>query len=60
MRTFEYVCFGIASSSLQSLRCLAKTALKSDLKCVFTVILKNCKLRFTHNYSVLSLINYPR
>ena len=38
----------------------AKTETKSDFKCVFLVISKNCQLRFSHNYTVLSLINYPR
>ena len=27
---------------------------------LYTVILKNCQLRFSHNYAVLSLIKYPR
>ena len=41
MRSFEYVCFKIASSSEQSMCCFAKTEIKSDFKCVFlTVILK--------------------
>ena len=61
MRTFEYVCFEIASSSQQPLCCFAKTAIKKDFKCVFvTVILKNCQLLLSHNYMVLSLINYSQ
>ena len=35
MRTFEYVCFEIASSSQQPLCCFAKTEIKSDLRYVF-------------------------
>ena len=61
MRNFEYVCFETASSNQQPLCCFAKTGIKSDFKCVFfTVIIKKCQLRFSHNYTVLSLINYPR
>ena len=59
MRTFEYVCFKIASSSKQPMCCFAKTEIKSDLNGFFTVILKTCQLLFSHNYTVLSLINYP-
>ena len=40
MKTFEYVCFEIASSSKQPLCYFAKTEIKSDFKFVFTVILK--------------------
>ena len=35
MRTFEHVCFEIASSSKQPLCYFAETEIKSDLKCVF-------------------------
>ena len=59
MRTFEYVCFEIASSSLQPLCCFAKTEIQSDFICVSTVILKK-QLRFSHNYTVSSLVNCPR
>ena len=34
-----------------------KTEIKSDFKCVFTVI---SKIVNYYNYTVLSLINYPR
>ena len=37
----------------------AKTEIRSDFKCVFIVILKSCPLRFSHNLTVLSWINYP-
>ena len=61
MRTLEFVCFEIASSSKQPLCCFTKTELKSDFNvCDFTVILKNCQLWFGHNNMVMSLINYPR
>ena len=52
MRTFEYVCFEIASSSLQPLCCFAKTEIKSDFKCVLTVILKN------NNYGLVIIIKF--
>ena len=58
MRTFEYICFEIASSSKQPLCCFAKPEIKSDFKsCVLTVILKKCQLQFSHNNTVSSLIN---
>ena len=38
MRTFQFVCFEIELSSQQPLCCFAKTEIKSDFKCVFTVI----------------------
>ena len=41
MRTFEYVCFEVAFSSYQHLRCFAKTEIKSDLKCAFYSYIKN-------------------
>ena len=44
MRTFKYVCFEIASSSLQPLCCFAKTEIKLDFNVFFTVILKKCQL----------------
>ena len=37
--------------------CLAKTE-KKDFKCVFYSYIKNCQLLFSHNFKVLSLINY--
>ena len=38
----------------------AKTDILSDFKCVFfTVVLKICQVLFSHNYTALSLINYP-
>ena len=37
-----------------------KTEIRSDFKRVFTVILKKCQLRFSHNYKVLPLLKYPR
>ena len=53
MRTFEYICFEIASSSKQPLCCFAKPEIKSDFKsCVFTVILKNV------NYSLVIIIRF--
>ena len=52
MRTFEYVCFEIASSSLQPLCCVAKTEIQSDFKCVFTDIYKN------FNYGLLIIIRF--
>ena len=41
MRAFEYVCFEIASSSLQPLCCFAKTEIKSDLSCASYSYIKN-------------------
>ena len=52
MRTFEYVCFEIVSSSQQSLCYFAQTEITSDFKCVFTVILKN------GNYSLVIIIRF--
>ena len=58
MRTFEYVCFEIASSSKQPLSCFAKTEIKSEFKFVFLQLSQKPQLRFSHNYIVLSLISY--
>ena len=42
MRTFEYVCFKVASSSYQHMHCFAITEIKSDFKCAFLQLyLKN-------------------
>ena len=54
MRTFEYVCFEIASSSYQPLCCFAKTDIKSYFKRVFYSFIKKLSIslviiiRFCH------------
>ena len=53
MRIFEYVCFEGAYSGLQHLHCFAKAEIKSDFKCVFTVISKKLAILFIHNFTVL-------
>ena len=53
MRTFEYVCFEIALSSLQPLCCFAKTEIKSDFKCVFYSHIKK-----NYNYGLVIIIRY--
>ena len=53
MRIFEYVCFEIASSSLQPLCWFAKTEIKSDFKFVFLQLyLKNV------NYGLAIIIRF--
>ena len=59
MRTLDMFASRLHRLVNNPLCCFAKTEIKSDFKCVFTVILKKCQLRFSHNYTVLSLINYP-
>ena len=57
MRTFEYVCVYIAPSCLANFVLFCRNGeKKKDFKCVFTVIFKDCQLRFSHNYTVLSLM----
>ena len=53
MRTFEYICLKIVSFSKEPLCCFAKTEIKSDFKCVFTVILKK-----NVNYGLVIIIRF--
>ena len=53
MRTFEYVCFEIVSSSQQPLCCFVKTEIKSDFKCVFVQLYQK-----SVNYGLVIIIRF--